>query len=601
MGTILPSGTLMDPSGFLVYKEYYLYSEKRWEMAPAGVSYYDLEYPVTQNAPIVVTASGYETTSPSDPWAQVNGSGKFEKVGFGYFNELDDGSYDPTAYEFSLHPEASGKIVFNGILTTNVYVEYESGPSGYYIMDTVDYNPIRNEVEGGFVHFSQTTQPTNLFLDVSQESVRADGYQGVRMTASVYDSDFDRVPDAKVVFELENLKPANTIISNGSFESWPTITSILTNGDFSSGNPPTGWTLVGAGSSCSTVTDIIKNTPNSLKLTTTGTNCYVNRSCAIPANTSTYILGGWVYQEIYGVNISGVQFTIGGVNVTEFHSPNPGWEYVSIGKNNTSQTSVIAYLFNYGPSGSVYFNDFKAYLMVNPVGWTFTGSGGYGYVSQNEDHTIDGKYSAKLNQITQSTHAAQIFRNDLGNLETLKGKRVNFGAYCYCEASGAAQLYLYDGVLTVSSPMHTGSGWEFLEASKVFPSNSTISQISCISWSASSPSYFDLTSVRIGVTDDVPLGSGVWCDTGWLQEDSGVVYTADASGRPVSVLETTNRRGDAFCSYMTRNTKSGLVSVKAYVLDASGVYDDAQFMQYYMSAQPFILDLSLLDTLDYLV
>jgi PKD repeat protein len=298
-----------DPSG-CVYDEYYLYSEKAWEIAPSGVSSHVFEHAMMQNAPVVVTPSGYEVTNPEQPWAKTNGPEKYKKVGFGYFELDENGQYDPDAREFSLVPDSKGKIVFNGILKEDVFIEYEAGPSGYYIMDTVDYNPVRDEVAGGFVHFSQTTAPTTLFLNVSQESVRGDGYQGVRLTASIYDTDFDRVPDKNIVFELQNLTDATV------------------------------------------------------------------------------------------------------------------------------------------PSG-----------------------------------------------------------------------------------------------------------------------------------------YYP----------------GRFCRTGHLIPNEGSEYSIDASGHCISVLEKANRRGEAFASYLTENEMTGIVSVKAYVLDASGVYDDAQFYQYWMSVGPFILDLSLLDTLNYLV
>lgn len=198
-----------EPSG-IVYDEYYLYSEKGWEMAPSGVSFYNLQHAVHQNAPIVVTPSGYEVTSPEQPWAKTSGQEKYRKVGFGYFNLLPNGQYDPDAREFSLQPDASGKLVFNGLLREDVFIEYEAGASGYYIMDSIDYNPVRSEVTGGFVHFSQTSEPASLYLSASQNSVRADGFQGYQLTAILYDADFDRVPSANIVFEIENMLPATS-------------------------------------------------------------------------------------------------------------------------------------------------------------------------------------------------------------------------------------------------------------------------------------------------------------------------------------------------------------------------------------------------------
>lgn len=198
-----------DPSGFK-YNEYYLYSNKSWEMAPSGVSFYNLAGAVMQNAPVIVTASGYETTSATVPWGQTSGLGKYEKLGYGYFHFLDSGQYDPDARQFTLSPDSSGKLVFNGVLKENVFIEYESGPSGYYIMDSVDYNPIRAEAEGGFVHFSQPSETSSLFVSASQDSILADGYRGCTITATLYDTNFDRVPNKDIIFEIQNLLPATT-------------------------------------------------------------------------------------------------------------------------------------------------------------------------------------------------------------------------------------------------------------------------------------------------------------------------------------------------------------------------------------------------------
>ena len=200
------STPLVEPSGFL-YDEYYLYSDKAYEVIPSGVTSYALYASPQQNAPIVVTPSGYERTTPNDPWALVSGGGKWRKVGFGGFTVTASGTVDTQYDEFCLHPNASGTLVFNKPTPRNMYVEYESGPSGYYVMDTIDFNPVRNETGGGFIHWvSSISSPSSLYVVASPNSIWADGYQFVRLTATMLDDNFDRVPNKRVIFEVQNLQ-----------------------------------------------------------------------------------------------------------------------------------------------------------------------------------------------------------------------------------------------------------------------------------------------------------------------------------------------------------------------------------------------------------
>lgn len=196
---------LLDPSGF-IYKEYYLYSNKEWETIPSGTIAFDLNTGVMQNAPIIVTSSGFETTLPTDPWGQVSGAGKYTKVGYGQFTKNNDGSVNTCTNEFSLHPDSSGRLVFNKAAQEHLFVEYEGSASGYYIFDRIDFNPLRNEAQTGFVHWvSTSSQASNLNLSVSPGSIWADGSQFVRLTATIYDQNLDRLPNRVIDFEIQGL------------------------------------------------------------------------------------------------------------------------------------------------------------------------------------------------------------------------------------------------------------------------------------------------------------------------------------------------------------------------------------------------------------
>lgn len=188
-----------------VYEEFYLYSNKIWESVPSGVSAFDLASGVMQNAPIIVTASGWETASTDKPWGQISGSGKWDKVGYGHFSLTPTGSYNSDKTEFSLEPGPTGTLVFNQPLPYPVFIEYESSPSGYYILDSLDFNPIMNEAESGFLHYSKISDPTSLFLMSTQNALYSDGYKTARLVASLFDVDYDRVAGKEIVFEIQSV------------------------------------------------------------------------------------------------------------------------------------------------------------------------------------------------------------------------------------------------------------------------------------------------------------------------------------------------------------------------------------------------------------
>ena len=188
-----------------IYKELYLYANKMWEVAPAGVSTFTFASGVMQNAPIIVTPSGWHTTLQGDPWGEISGSGRWEKVGYGHFSLTPTGSYDVARKEFALEPGPTGTLIFNQVLPTPTFIEYEAGASGYYILDTLDFNPIMNEAESGFLHYSEVSAPETLYLMTTQNALYSDGFRTARLVASLFDVDFDRVSDKDIIFEIQNV------------------------------------------------------------------------------------------------------------------------------------------------------------------------------------------------------------------------------------------------------------------------------------------------------------------------------------------------------------------------------------------------------------
>lgn len=193
----------ISPSGF-IFNEYYLYSEKGFEIAPSGVAQLLLASGVKQNAPVIATSSGAESTSPCDPWAQYNGSGKWDQVAYGAFATTPEGAFDITKKEFSLNPDASGRlIVFNQTLTENVGIEYEAGPSGYHMVQDFDLVPAVDHTRGGFLNISNHLPAVSVYVETSKGILQADGYQTAVILATVFDKNNNRVDNQEVYFEVE--------------------------------------------------------------------------------------------------------------------------------------------------------------------------------------------------------------------------------------------------------------------------------------------------------------------------------------------------------------------------------------------------------------
>ena len=191
----------LPPSGFK-YNEYYLYANKEWEVVPSGVIAYTLSHEVMQNAPVIVTASGYDSTTSDEPWGFVDGSGKWKKRGQGFLTTMSDGSYDTTVKEFTMNSESSRKIEFNQELSEIVYVEYESCPSGYYKVADLNVNPIMRETDSGFLQIKSVGDPAYLSLKATQSILKGDGHHTSRLMATLYDADLSRLEGKQIIFEM---------------------------------------------------------------------------------------------------------------------------------------------------------------------------------------------------------------------------------------------------------------------------------------------------------------------------------------------------------------------------------------------------------------
>lgn len=223
-GTQPSSSIWISPSGFN-YSEYYLYAQKNWQMAPSGVSYYVLASGVQQNAPVIITSSGLQETSATDPFGRYDGRGKYGKVGFGNFTSTN---------QFALNPSASGLISFSEPLTENVFIEYEAGNSSYYTLSSIDLNPMRNQFDSGFISFSANTYPTTVIVAATNTTLTSNGAQKTNILATLLDANGDGVPNQPLVFWIPSasfsyLEPIDNGVVTTVIDGYPTQVTNTTN------------------------------------------------------------------------------------------------------------------------------------------------------------------------------------------------------------------------------------------------------------------------------------------------------------------------------------------------------------------------------------
>jgi hypothetical protein len=191
----------LPPSGFK-FNEYYLYANKAWEVIPSGVIAFTLTHEVMQNAPVIITSSGYESTSDAEPWGFADGPGKWRPRGHGFLTTLSDGTYDTTVKEFTMNPASSGKIEFNQETPEISYVEYEMWPSGCYEIENFNVNPIMRETDSGFLQITSVGDPAWLSLKATQSVLKGDGHHTSQIMATLYDQDLNRLENKQIIFEM---------------------------------------------------------------------------------------------------------------------------------------------------------------------------------------------------------------------------------------------------------------------------------------------------------------------------------------------------------------------------------------------------------------
>ena len=136
----------LPPSGF-IYNEFYLYANKQWDVVPSGSLSHTLASGVLQNAPVIITSSGYETTTPSEPWGQIGGSGRWTKRGHGFFTVTPAGVYDTSVNEFTMNPSAAGKIEFNQVLE----IESPDNTNFKYFSKSCSISPNKKYIVAGAI------------------------------------------------------------------------------------------------------------------------------------------------------------------------------------------------------------------------------------------------------------------------------------------------------------------------------------------------------------------------------------------------------------------------------------------------------------------
>lgn len=294
---------------------------------------------------------------------------------------------------------------------------------------------------------------------------------------------------------------------------------------------PTGWSVPNTATAILSRDEGTVHTGSySAKLTRVGVNCWFSQTVTIPSNTSTYIMGAWVYQVAGAATRARIFMYLGANYAVAYHSGvATGWEYLSVAVVNPSQTSLIAYLGVNATNGDAHFNSVTAYLQVAPTGWNLSGTGAT--VAREEGIIKLGTYSAKLTYGTVPCYLLNSDYLDFKGLGTTywKGRTLTFGCWVY-STGVQARLNFYDGIV-VSQAIHSSTvGWEYLTITATVSATATSVEFTC-RVTTSGYAYFDGVSVTDSVTGTVVINNAyfdVWAGlspSSWTLTGTGAGFS----------------------------------------------------------------------------
>jgi len=235
----------------------------------------------------------------------------------------------PTAQSIYILVEYSGGNVSNCINLTLVT------PSAYANGNAVVYNGAYTDYAGHDLRWTDLSYPV-----VTTNTTVASGEHDVQVQAD------------GAVLELDIDNP-----------------TLVTNGDYGIGDPPTSWTLGGAGATVSQSTAQVKLGTYSAAVTRNGTNAqlYQNKSVAVGVNT--YTLGCWVWSSVANSARLRIRFLDGaqeiGALTTEYslyHTGDSQWQWLSVTTSPVTAIDTVRAVMYVFVDSTAYFDGAKLVL-----------------------------------------------------------------------------------------------------------------------------------------------------------------------------------------------------------------------------------------------